>query len=177
MITIQRIGVLLPSLILLLSPGLSTAQDESPELTGTLAFNVGSRSGRVERLAVTIGDGGTGPYQAVLMGDPGLPTHAVYRPRDLRPFGARNLLPVVAFANGGCRNTSGEFRNFLSDLASQGFLVIAIGPAGNAVVMGSEERTNMTAPSQLLDAVTWAIAENGRAGSAYYQKVDTGKVA
>src|ERR1051326_3761653 len=175
MITIQRMGCVLASLSLLLLPSPSAAQDEPPELTGTLSFNVGSRSGRVERLAVTIGDGGTGAYKAVLMGDPGLPTHAIYRPRDLRPFGARNPLPVVAFANGGCRNTSGEFRNFLSDIASQGFLVIAIGPAGNAVVMGSEERTNMTAASQLLDAVSWAAAENARMGSAYYQKIDAGK--
>ena len=153
------------------------AQEETPELTGTVAFNVGSRSGRVERLVVTIGDGGTGKYKAVLMGDPGLPTHALYRPRDLGPFGRNNPLPIVAFANGGCRNTSGEFRNFLSDIASQGFLVIAIGPAGNAVVMGSEERTNMTAASQLLDGVTWAISENGRSGSPYYQKIDPSKVA
>jgi hypothetical protein len=111
------------------------------------------------------------------MGEPSLPTHAIYRPRDLRPFGGRNLLPSVAFGNGGCRNTSGEFRNFLSDVASQGFLVVAIGPAGNAVVMGSEERTNTTAASQLLDGVTWATAENARAGSAYFQKLDVTKVA
>jgi len=126
---------------------------------------------------VTIGDGGSGLYKAVLMGDPTLPTHAIYRPRDLRPFGEKNPLPIVAFGNGGCRNTSGEFRNFLSDIASQGFLVVAIGPAGNAVVMGSEERTNMSAASQLLDGVSWAIAENARAGSAYYQKIDVSKVA
>jgi hypothetical protein len=164
-------------LALALCPATSIAQETVPELTGTVAFNVESASGRVERLAVTIGDGGTGQYKAILMGEPSLPTHAIYRPRDLRPFGGRNLLPIVAFGNGGCRNTSGEFRNFLSDVASQGFLVVAIGPAGNAVVMGSEERTNTTAASQLLDAVTWATAENARAGSAYFQKLDVTKVA
>src|ERR1041385_8988829 len=51
MITIQRIGCFLASLFLLLLPSSSAAQDEPPELTGTLSFNVGSRSGRVERLA------------------------------------------------------------------------------------------------------------------------------
>jgi dienelactone hydrolase len=158
-------------------PLVMLAQDTVPELTGTVAFNVDSKSGRVERLAVTIGDGGTGQYKAILMGEPSLPTHGIYRPRDLRPFGGQNLLPIVAFGNGGCRNTSGEFRNFLSDVASQGFLVVAIGPAGNAVVMGSEERTNTTISSQLLDGVTWAIAENARAGGAYYQKLDVSKVA
>jgi len=155
----------------------AVAQEPAPELTGTLSFDIASRSGRVERLAVTVGDGGTGLYKAILAGEPGLPTHAIYRPRDLGPFGGRNLLPIVAFGNGGCRNTSGEFRNFLSDLASQGFLVVAIGPAGNVVVMGSEERPLMTAASQLLDGVTWAIEENARAGGAYYQKIDTSKIA
>ncbi|MCU1325596.1 MAG: hypothetical protein JWN34_966 [Bryobacterales bacterium] len=153
------------------------AQADVPELTGTVAFRVSSASGRVERLVVTIGDGGSGRYKAVLTGDAGLPTHAIYRPRDLRPFGQRNRLPIVGFGNGGCRNTSGEFRNLLSEIASHGFLVVAIGPAGNAVVMGSEERTNTTTAAQLLDGVTWAIAENGRAGSPFYQKIDTTKVA
>ena len=176
--TNYNLGRALWAILALLAWPLGTmAQEAVPELTGTVSFNVESRSGRVERLAVTIGDGGTGPYKAILAGEPGLPTHGIYRPRDLRPFGGRSLLPIVAFGNGGCRNTSGEFRNFLSDLASQGFLVVAIGPAGNAVVMGSEERTNMTFASQLLDGVTWAIAENARAGSAYYQKIDTSKVA
>jgi hypothetical protein len=156
---------------------IATAQDEVPDLTGTVAFNVGSRSGRVESLVVTIGDGGTGQYKAVLIGDSSLPTHAIYRPRDLRPFNKQNPLPIVAYGNGGCRNTSGEVRNFLSDIASQGFLILAIGPAANAAVMGSEDRTNMTASSQLLDGVNWAIAENSRAGSAYFNKIDVSKIA
>jgi hypothetical protein len=158
-------------------PASILAQEEPPELTGTVAFNVTSKQGRVERLAVTIGDGGSGPYKAILWGESTLPTHAIYRPRDLRPFGGTNLLPIVAFGNGGCRNSSGEFRNFLSEIASQGFLVVAIGPAGNAVVMGSEERTNTTAASQLLDGVTWAVAENSRQGSAYFHKLDVAKIA
>lgn len=153
------------------------AQAKPPELVGVIAFDVGSRSGRIETLQVTIGDGGTGPYKAILSGDPGLPTHAIYRPLDLTPFGPGNRLPIAAFANGGCRNTSGEFRNFLSDIASQGFLVVSIGPAGNSVVMGSEERTNTTAASQLLDGVTWMIAEDGRQDSIFHGKVDVSKVA
>ena len=164
-------------LLLLAVPSLVAQRKKSPELTGTIAFDVDSRSGRVETMEVTIGDGGTGPYKAILSGDPALPTHAIYRPRNLKPFGKRNALPIVAFANGGCRNSSGEFRNFLSDIASQGFLVVSIGPAGNSVVMGSEERTNTTASSQLMDGVTWAIGENGREASGFYQKIDVTKVA
>jgi hypothetical protein len=83
----------------------------------------------------------------------------------------------VAFGNGGCRNGSGEFRNFLSDIASRGYLVVAIGPAGDAVVGGSEGWTGQTKASQLLDGVEWATKENNRPGSEYYQKLDASKVA
>ena len=151
----------------------AAAQQKQPDLVGTLSFNVGSRSGRVESLMVTIGDGGTGKYKAVLVGDPSLPTHAIYRPRDLSPFAGNNLLPVVAFGNGGCRNGSGEFRNFLSDIASHGYLVVAIGPAGDAVVGGSEGRVGMTQASQLLDGVDWAAKQNSTEGSEYFRKIDT----
>jgi hypothetical protein len=155
---------------------LAFAQQNPPDLTGTLSFNVHSASGRVETLAVTIGDGGTGKYKAILAGDSSLPTHAIYRPRDLSPFGSGNLLPIVAFGNGGCRNGSGEFR-ILSDLASHGNLVIAIGPAGDAVVGGSEGRVGLTQPSQLLDGVDWAIKQNGLENSEYFHNIDTAKIA
>jgi len=158
-------------------PWAAAAQQKQPDLVGTVNFNVGSASGRVESLVVTIGDGGTGNYKAVLVGDSSLPTHAIYRPRDLKPFGGKLLLPIVAFGNGGCRNGSGEFRNFLSDVASHGYMVVAIGPAGNAVVGGSEGRTGQTVASQLLDGVDWATRQNSLQGGEYYQKIDTSKVA
>ena len=152
-------------LILFVTPLMG--QQKQPDLTGTISFDVDSRSFRVERIAVQVGDGGTGRYKAILAGDPSLPTHTIYRPRDLRPFGSKVLLPIVAFGNGGCRNGSGEFRNFLSDIASHGYLVIAIGPAGDSVVAGSEGRTGMSQAWQLLDGVEWASKENSREGSEY----------
>jgi hypothetical protein len=155
----------------------AVAQQNQPDLTGTISFNVHSASGRVETLAVTIGDGGTGPYKAILSGDSSLPTHAIYRPRDLCPFGGARLLPIVAFANGGCRNGSGEFRNFLSDIASHGYLVVAIGPAGEALVAGSEGRVGQTQASQLLNGVEWAIHQNSLQTSGFYRKIDSSKVA
>jgi len=148
-----------------------------PELTGTLSYDIASPSGAVQNIVITVGDGGSGPYKAVLMGDPALPTHTIYRPQDLKPFGASVKMPIVAWANGGCRNSSGEFRNFLTEIASNGFLVLAIGPARNAVASGSELAGNGSKSSQLLDAVDWATKENGRAGSEYFGKIDTAKIA
>jgi hypothetical protein len=147
------------------------------DFTGHVSFNVGSESGRVENIAVIVGDGGTGPYKAILSGDPTLPTHTIYRPRDLKRFGPTHRLPLVAFANGGCRDTSGEFRNLLSEVASHGYLVVAIGPAGTAAVAGSEEHVGTTKASQLMDAVDWATKETARPESIFFQKIDISKVA
>jgi hypothetical protein len=165
--------VLLGVLILARAGAAQTADD----FTGHVPFNVGSESGRVENIAVTVGDGGTGPYKAILSGDSTLPTHTIYRPRDLQRFGPTHRLPLVAFANGGCRDSSGEFRNLLSEVASHGYLVVAIGPAATAAVAGSEEHVGTTKASQLLDAVDWSTRETARPDSIFFQKIDVTKVA
>ena len=67
---------------------------------------------------------GSGPYPATREEPASLPTHTVYRPADLANT---PKLPVVLWANGGCRNTSVEFTRFLGELASHGYLVIAVG--------------------------------------------------
>ncbi|HTC51925.1 MAG TPA: hypothetical protein VK700_08330 [Steroidobacteraceae bacterium] len=155
----------------------AAAAGASEDFTGHVAFNVASESGRVENIAVTVGDGGTGPYKAILSGDSTLPTHTIYRPKDLKPFGPTNRLPLVAFANGGCRDSSAEFRNLLSEVASHGYLIIAIGPAGTAAVAGSEEHVGTTKASQLLDGIDWATRQTARPQSVFFRKIDTTKVA
>ena len=68
---------------------------------------------------------GTGPFPATRVEDPTLPTHTLYYPAGL----ARNAgkLPVILWANGGCRNTSIEFTAFLGELASRGYFIVAVG--------------------------------------------------
>ena len=72
---------------------------------------------------------GTGPYPAIVEADPTLATHTIYRPQALDIFGTTLRLPIVAWGNGGCTNSSFPFRNFLLEIASHGFLVVAIGLA------------------------------------------------
>jgi dienelactone hydrolase len=86
-------------------------------------------------------------------------------------------MPIVAWGNGGCRNSSGEFRNFLTGIASHGFLIVAIGPAMASVGGGSDLPGGGSKSAQLLDGVNWAIAENGRAGGEYFGKLNAGKIA
>lgn len=145
-----------------------------PQLVGTLPYS--TTNGPTEYIVVQVGDGGSGPYKSVLVGDPTLKTHTVYRPRDLKPFGANLKMPVVAHGNGACRNASYEVRNFLTEVASHGFLVVATGPV-IPTIAGGAYVTGPTKSQQLLDAVEWATAENARAGSELYGKIDTSKVA
>ena len=64
---------------------------------------------------------GTGPFPAVMEQDPGLPTHTVYRPKELTRLQGQKL-PIIAWGNGACVNNGAAFRNFLTEIASYGFL-------------------------------------------------------
>jgi hypothetical protein len=68
----------------------------------------------------------TGPHAVVVEHDPGLATHTIYRPREL----SRNEHPVLIWGEGGCANNGLMFPEYLSEIASHGFVVIADGPPG-----------------------------------------------
>jgi dienelactone hydrolase len=72
---------------------------------------------------------GTGRYKAIMEMDAMLPTHTVYRPGNLSALGGTKL-PVIAWGNGACVNAGNRFRHFLTEIASHGYLVVAIGPVG-----------------------------------------------
>ena len=118
-------------------------------------------------------DGGTGDYSAIMYTDNSLTTHTVFRPEDLSVFGKKNKLPVIAWGNGACANSPWEHVNFLSEVASHGFLVIAIGPMPQEGERGNGRSTS----SQLLDAIDWALAQNSDKASMFYNKIDTEKIA
>ncbi len=121
----------------------------------------------------TVEDGGTGPYKAIMLSESTLPTHTVFRPKDLSSFKKKKKLPVIAWGNGACANSPWEHVNFLSEVSSHGFLVIAIGPMPQEGQKGSGRSTS----SQLTDAINWAIAQNSDKKSPYYKKIDITKIA
>jgi hypothetical protein len=123
--------------------------------------------------ARTIEDGGTGPYSAIMLSDNSLPTHTIFRPKDLSVFGEKNKLPVIAWGNGACANSPWEHVNFLSEVSSYGFLVIAIGPMPQEGQRGGGSSKS----SQLIDAINWAIAQNSDKASPYYNKINIAKIA
>src|SRR5688500_16198114 len=118
-------------------------------------------------------DGGTGPFKAIMVSERSLPTHTVFKPSDLGTATKKNKLPVIVWGNGACANSPWEHVNFLSEVASYGFMVIAIGPMPQE---GERTRERSTS-SQLTDAINWAVAQNKDKASPYIGKLDVKKIA
>lgn len=133
------------------------------------------QSPTTETASRTIEDGGTGPFKAIMVSDRTLATHTVFRPEDLSRFGRKAKLPIIAWGNGACANSPWEHVNFLSEVASHGFLVIAIGPMPAEGQRGGAG--GPTKAAMLTDAINWAIAQNSDQASPYYHKLDVSKIA
>ena len=81
-------------------------------------------------------EGGTGPFKSEVVGDASCPGFTVYRPQNLKEVVARQgALPVIVYANGACFNHNVEMRLLLSEVASYGYVIAAIGPYDEADVM------------------------------------------
>ena len=129
---------------------------------------------------------GSGRFAAMKEEVASLPRHVVYRPKDLAALG-RTKLGVVAWGNGGCSDDAASSRFHLLEIASHGYLVIASGRILSGP--GAPPREPRPAPPQgqlppprtqvsdLTDAVDWALAENTRAGSPYFGRIDPAQIA
>lgn len=162
------------SLLLLFLPVLGTAASPAPESDAIIAARA-----RAEL-------GGAGPYRALMTSEASLPTHTVYRPRDLQA--ARKPWPLIVWANGACYNMGNRFRYFLTEIASHGYVAIAIGPIAAQVVEGKAELSveegarppgskSATHWRQLIEAIDWAQAQNQRPDSPYFKRLDMRHIA
>ena len=133
---------------------------------------ISQESAEIKKIRV-VEDGGTGAYKAIMYTDDSLPTHTVFRPEDLTAIGNDNKLPIIVWGNGACANSPWEHINYLSEVASHGFLTIAIGP----MPQEGERGSGRSEASQLLDAIDWAIEQNNDANSTLYNKIDTSNIA
>ncbi|NES14909.1 MULTISPECIES: cellulose binding domain-containing protein [Micromonospora] len=108
--------------------------------------------------------GGSGPYPADYETSASLANHTIFRPQTL----PSERLPILVWGNGGCSANGLSQGNFLREIASYGFLAIA-----NGAPYGS----GSTNSQMLTQSIDWAVAENSRQGSKYYNRLDTTKIA
>ncbi|PPK88482.1 chlorophyllase-like protein [Neolewinella xylanilytica] len=122
-----------------------------------------------------VDEGGSGPYAAVAVTEETLPDFVVYRPQDLdQAVEAEGKLPVVIWANGGCMNSSIHHERLLSEVASHGYVIVAIGE----LQMKVEDRTHEHTPDdELLRGLDWIAERAETERSDYFQQVDLDKVA
>lgn len=125
---------------------------------------------------------GSGPARVTRLRPPNLTTHTLYWPAEW----SKGPLPIIAWGNGAdnmCSNSSLPYAAFLSEIASHGYFIVAVGnddidyPPPDGLGILADGRPIRTEASALTKAVDWAIAENSRAGSPYEGKLDTSKIA
>lgn len=125
---------------------------------------------------------GTGLYGAFIETIPEMPDHVMYRPQNLDAMGDTKL-GLYIFGNGGCADDGASSRLHLLEVASHGYLAIAPGRFFSGP--GSVARTAPapginavpTKPEQLKEALDWALAENARPDSPYYNRIDPKAIA
>jgi hypothetical protein len=119
-------------------------------------------------------NGGSGPYKAGFVTDPSLPGHTIYAPKS--PPNVK--MPVIVWGNGGCISSGTMFEDFLTEIASYGYLILANGkPAKGSQAAFSNLASllsgKQTKVSELTDSIDWATKGNGKK----YGDIDVSKLA
>ncbi len=120
--------------------------------------------------------GGSGPYKAVAVRERSLPDFVVYHPVNMSHAMGREKgkLPVLVFANGGCMDTSIGYENMLTEVASHGYVVVAIGALQ---MFPQHEKERHTPATMMAQAMDWICKQASDPASPYYNKVDTERIA
>ena len=138
---------------------------------------------------------GTGPLPAIAESVDSLPGHTLFHPVTM----PRDPLPLLVWGNGACRDNGLQHGAFLRQIASQGYIVIALGkpreerafeaaaaPAVAPPLVGTAPGTADAPPrntpdetqvSQMLEAIDWATRENARQGGALSGHIDVSRIA
>ena len=121
--------------------------------------------------------GGSGPYKAHYIDAPGLASHTIYAP--INP--PSTPLPVIIWGNGFCMSAGKQifrstgvpltqsgtmFANFLNEIASHGFFIVANGPATGSQLGGQ------TTYRELIKSMDWL-----KTPQAKKWNLDTSKLA
>jgi hypothetical protein len=113
---------------------------------------------------------GTGSHKVVIEmnSDPGIKCGTIYRPSDL---GGAEKYPIFVWGEGGCSQSGTSNQAAMGEIASHGYFVVADGVASGTACSSDQSG------KPFLNYITWAIAENDKSCSAYYQSLDTTKIA
>ena len=124
-----------------------------------VAASVGLTNAQTAQRQV-VEEGGTGPFKSEVVGDASCPGFTVYRPQNLQELVAqKGALPVIVYANGACFNNNVEMRLLLSEVASYGYVIAAIGPYDEEDVMAQWKGVLLSAYPETKGEVIMANGE------------------
>ena len=122
-----------------------------------------------------VDEGGTGMFKAIAVKETSMPDFVIYRPKDLLHAHARKgALPVLLFGNGGCADTSIGYEHMLTEVASHGYVVVAIGEMQDKRFDRAEGHAESAELTRGLDLL---LTLNSTRGSDYYHFIDTARIA
>jgi len=161
--------------------GGSTGPGGAPGTGGSTTPTTGTGTCTASKAAgVTVS--GTGPHKVTVESnsDSDISCGTIYRPSDL---GGSEKYPIFVWGEGACTRSGTSNQAAMGEIASHGYFVVADGPTGGggsncgtiSMPSTAADLPNMAKP--MLGYISWAIAENGKSCSAYYQSLDTTKVA
>ncbi|MET0341249.1 MAG: hypothetical protein ABW252_09610 [Polyangiales bacterium] len=143
------------------TPDASTPSDDAPsDGADSDAGDDPPASGGGRTLPPVTSVDGNGPFAVTIDQNVGPNRGWVVRPTDLGKDGIKH--PIFIWGAGAGTNAS-NYRDHLSRWASHGFVI-----EGHASTGSARDHKG---------ALDWLVAENGRQGSPYYQKLDVSKVA
>jgi len=113
---------------------------------------------------------GSGPHDVVIEtnSEAGIKCGTIFRPKDL---GGAEKYPILVWGEGGCSQNGLSNQAAMGEIASWGYFIVADGTPGSGACTGGQDG------KAFLDYITWAIAENAKPCSAYYQSLETSKIA
>jgi len=118
---------------------------------------------------------GSGPHKVTVEtnSDTGIKEGTIFRPSDL---GGSEKYPIFVWGEGGCSLNGLSNSAAMGELASHGYFVIADGTPNNSNSRNMDSGNPAAMGAPLLAYISWAIAENDKPCSAYYQSLDTTKI-
>lgn len=122
-----------------------------------------------------VDNGGSGPYKSIAVTEKTLSNYVVYRPENIKKAVKKEgKLPIFVFANGGCNDTSITHEKVLTDIASHGYIVVALGALQEDL---QDRDLNKTDGSMMLAAMDWLAEQSTLKKSDYYNNIDLNKIA
>jgi hypothetical protein len=119
---------------------------------------------------------GSGPHKVTveINAGPGINQGTIFRPTDL---GGAEKYPIFVWGEGACSQDGLSNATAMAEVASHGYFVVADGTPNGSGNRTQDRSMLMAMAAPLIAYVDWAIAENGKPCSAYYQSLDTTKIA